>query len=177
MHRWRTETQKGEVTCPRAQPWSKPCVSRGLSPCAAHAPQSHARLQVRGNGRPGWLLLRSAAGRCEVGQGDGCDFCVRQFYLPCPSITDSTPHLAPRFTGSGAVLVQAPSRLRTMVWWQEAPGYVDTQDTATNWRARPPGEHPGRDGPPLGQQRGEKQGACPRGAHDLKAHHGSDPVE
>lgn len=34
-------------------------------------------------------------GRCSAGQGDGCDVCVRQFHWPCPSITDSTPHLEP----------------------------------------------------------------------------------
>lgn len=71
-----------------------------LRPVSVHVRRTHTsgpqQLAVGENK----VLLR--LGWCEVGQGDGCDFCVRQFYVPCPSITDSTPHLVPRFTGGAA---------------------------------------------------------------------------
>lgn len=104
----------------------------------------------RGDGGPG-LACSFVQRRCEAGQGDGCDFCVRQFCLPCPSITDSTPRLAPGVTGSGARLVPAPSCLRRTLRWQEAPGCVSAQDdTATH----------GRDGP-LRTPEGGKAGCLP----------------
>lgn len=49
--------------------------------------------------------------------------------MPCPSITDSTPHLEPRFTGLGALLAQERRLgLQRMVRWQEAPGYMRHAD-------------------------------------------------
>lgn len=102
----------------------------------AQVPQGHKQLQVSDD-------KAAACSRwCSVGQGDGCDFCVRQFHLPCPSITDSTPHLAPSFTGgdgAGSGMLSWSAKDGVMA---EAPGTGGAQNGhGTNRTASSPTTH------------------------------------
>lgn len=84
----------GPVTCPRA-----PCGrgSAGTQPHQAPRPmrihrprQLEAGEDVAARGEAASRCLRRPSGWCKAGRGDGCDFCVRQFHLPCPQ-----PQIAP----------------------------------------------------------------------------------
>lgn len=87
---------------------------------------------------------------------------MRQFYAPCPSVTDSTLTLRPVSQAMPAqdVVFVSSCRLQRRCHGrkQEARG----TDTRGDRRARPPTQHLGHKGP--------SPGTCPRGAHSLHEH-------